>query len=188
MTCSPPALWYPSPKDLRGGPLTAPSLPGLLQGGPTVRVVPGPLPASHARPTLTAARPAEAPQAHGTRCAPAWPRHTQPSAREGRPWFGAGQRGGGAGRPRPSGPQLGPQCSGRRGPGGRASGNKSYSASGRPHVAQVSRAPCMRLTCSDRAPKVYAWEARRCPWSLCPTALDCEALRQVEAMLSCQQK
>ena len=143
LTCSPPALWYPSPKDLRGGPLTAPSLPGLLQGEPTVLAVPGPSPASHARPALTAARPAEAPQAHGARCAPAWPRHTQPSAREGRPWFGAGHSGRGAGCPRPSGPQLGPQCSsGCRGPGGWASGNKSRGASGRPHRSGVLSPVC----------------------------------------------
>ena len=136
LTCSPPALWYPSPKDLRGGPPTGFSLPGPLRGAPTVPALPGPSPASHARPTLTAARPAEAPQAHSVRCVPAWPRRTQPSAREGWPWFRAGHRGGGAGSPRPSGPQVGPQCSGHSGPEGRASGNKSHSAPARPRYPE----------------------------------------------------
>lgn len=36
----------------------------------------------------------------------------------------------------------------------------------------VPRAPRMRLACSDRAPQVHAWEARCCPWSLCPRAVD----------------
>ena len=160
LTCSPPALWYPSPKDLRGGPPTGFSLPGPLRGAPTVPALPGPSPASHARPTLMAARPAEAPQAHSVRCVPAWPRRTQPSAREGWPWFRAGHRGGGAGSPRPSGPQR------SRGPGLREQEPQ------RTCTPSVSRAPRMRLACSDRAPQVHAWEARRCPWSLCPRAVD----------------